>query len=101
MPWISARTIVKEDDVSAECDRLTSKYDRFDELLMAIEWLLARSCDKIDSRARVVDGIEYRLYRFGSDPVAGTPEVAVLYTYSDNEVNVVGIKAEEIVTVEE
>ncbi len=101
MRWISARTVVKENDVSAECDRLERTYVRFDDLLAAIEWLLARRCDEIESLKRTVHGFEYRLYRFAGDTVAGTPEVVVLYTYDDDEVNLIGIRAEEADSSEE
>ncbi|MEX1181164.1 MAG: hypothetical protein WEB63_10210 [Cucumibacter sp.] len=102
--FYTLQTLVRfpiEDDVSEECDRLCEEYERFEELLDAIEWVLARRCDKLKSLKRQVKGTLYHLYRFGSDPVAGTPEVTVVYTCDENEVNLIGIRAEEASPLEE
>ena len=101
MAWLSARAIVEEDNVAREADRLRREYERFDEQYEAIKWLLARSCHELEVLAREVNGVLYRLYRIGGDEVAGTSDVTVLFTYDDNEVHLLGLKAEEIESSED
>ncbi len=40
--------------------------------------------------------VEYNLYRVGGDDLAGTPDVTVLYTFDDDEVTILGIRAEKV-----
>lgn len=95
MHWISTRTIVEEPAVSKEIDKLCKKYARFEDLYEAIKWLLARRCNKVDRLTKEIKGVEYCLYRVAGDVVARTPDVVLLYIYDDDQVNILGIKAEE------
>lgn len=89
--WISARTVVEEKPVEEYVNECT--FPRFEEAFSALKWLLARKCADVGLRAIVAE-TEYRLYRQASDEVAGTPSIIVVYTYTANEVRIVGIKAE-------
>lgn len=96
MPWISARTIIEEPAVSKEVDKLCKEYSRFEDMYEAIKWLLARRCHKVERLTKEIGGVEYCLYRVAGDVVAGTPDVVLVYVYDDDEVNLLGIRAEKI-----
>ena len=99
--WFFARTIVQDDSVSAEIDRLTRSLNRFEDAYMALEWLLSRACDEVGALSREVGGQRYFLYRQAGDTVATTPDIVVVYTYDDDEVVLIGLKAEQVETEED
>lgn len=96
--WFSARTIVEEASVSTAVDRFTRKYPRFDEAFEALKWLLARKCETLQGGMRTVGGVTYHLYRQAADNLAGTPAIVIVYTYDDDEVVLIDIKAEKSVS---
>ena len=68
----------------AEIERATAAFERFEEAFTGLEWLLARSPER-GLRGRIT-GETVRIYVQGRDRTAGTPEIWVVYTYSDDEV---------------
>ena len=92
--WFHARTVVESNDAASTADSLESSFGRFDEAYSALKWLLARRCDKIGSLSRDAGGVTYRLYKVAADELAHTPALLVLYTFDDDEVEIVALKAE-------
>lgn len=99
--WFTARTVVQEPSVSAAVDRATAKYPRFEEAYQALEWLLARRCEKLPAGMRTEKGVVYHLYRQGADALAGTPAIIIVYTYDHNEVVLIDLKVEKAVALVE
>lgn len=95
MPWVFARQIVEEHSVEERVNELCDEFSRFEAAYDALKWLLARKCNTLESLRRTVDGVQYNLYRQASDPVADTPEILVLYTHDDDQVNIIGIDGTE------
>lgn len=93
--WFYAREIIEEPEAQQAADEFRAQFDRFEDAFEALKWLLARKCDEIEALSRAVGGVEYHLYRQASDPIAGTPEIIVLYTYDENQVTIIGLNAEE------
>lgn len=93
--WFFARTIIEKGDVEAEANRLAKKHPRFSEAYEALKWVLARSCDEVEYLSREVGGVEYCLYRQAGDAMAGTPDITVLYSFDDDQVVLIGLRAEK------
>lgn len=89
MAWTVLRTIVEELDVSATVDLLSEQHARFSETWDGIKWLLARTPTPKGAVRRL--NAPYWIYVFGGDPIAGTPSVAVIWTFDDAEVTILGV----------
>lgn len=59
----------------------------------ALKWLLCRNPKPNGSLGRVESGIEWRAYVQSGDPLAGTPDIWITYTYTDEEILVRGVHA--------
>lgn len=92
MPWTSLRTVVLEKKAQEQHDYFEENLSGFDSAYLALEWLLSR--DPYRGRHRDVNGIIYNFYIQGSDPIAQTPEIWVLFKYTDNEVFISAINAQ-------
>lgn len=95
MLWFHARTVVQEHAASAAADAYAKQFPRFEEAYDALQWLLARKPDKVDNLERDVGGRTYYLYRQAADKLAKTPAIVVVYTFDDDEVNILDVRAEE------
>ena len=94
--WIHAREIVEEQSVSGAVDEYSKQYARFDKVYLALTWLLARRCHDLPGRRpREVDGVQYYLYKMQGDPMADTPDIVILYTFNDQQVNIIAVEAQE------
>ncbi len=93
--WTYARQLVEEAFAQRSADQLDKKYHRFDEAYDGLKWQLARRCDRILSLVRRHGGVNYHLYRQAGDAIAGTPDISVLYTFDDDQVNIIGVTADE------
>lgn len=93
--WRSHRTIIEERGVSDAADQFRRKYNRFDEAFEALTWVLARKGGDVASVTKDVNAVDYHLYRQAGDPLARTPDIVVLFTCDDDEVNLIAINAEE------
>ena len=91
--WVRARTIVEQPDVASAVDLYRQQLPRFDEAYEALKWLLSRRCGTL-GLSRTVGGTEYRLYRQDCDTPARTPSIVVVFSFSDHEVTIDGLKAE-------
>lgn len=94
MAWTNLRTIVEELDVSAQLDLYAERYPRFREAWDGLVWLLARTPDLKEAMVwgdDVKDG--YRAYVAAGDPLADTPDIWVVYTFTENEVVILGVQA--------
>jgi len=91
--WISARTVIEQQDVLVAADQYRQQLTRFDDAYEALKWLLARNCEKLGFH-RSVGATEYRLYRQAGDPAAQSPNIIITFFYNDNEVIIIGLRAE-------
>jgi hypothetical protein len=91
--WVRARTIIEQPDAAASADLYRKQFPRFEEAYEALKWLLSRRCDTLGLN-RVVGEMEYRLYRQDSDIAARTPSLIVVFSYTEHEVTIDGLKAE-------
>lgn len=91
MAWQLARSVVLEHSAAADLDRYELELPRFEEIWRGLEWLVARSPEK--SRGDERDGKEYRLMARAGNALAGTPTIAIVYTFDEKEVTVYAIKA--------
>ena len=82
-------------DVSRSVDKLGRKFRRFLDAYEALEWLLARGCENLESVPAIINGIKYHLHRRAADVVAGTPSIIIIYTYDDDTVTIIAIEAEQ------
>ncbi len=95
MAWQALRQIVEALDVSEYVDLYTEKHPRFAEAWDALKWLLARNPEPKGSWLKSGATRRYRAYVLASDQFAGTPELWVTYTYTDNEVVILAVQANE------
>jgi hypothetical protein len=96
--WQLLRSIVLESEASAEHDAFAAAFPRFDEQWRGAEWFLARTPEVGVSKQH--EGIPiYLLVRRG-DPLANTPDLAVIYTFDEKEVVVHAIKATQPIAQE-
>lgn len=93
--WLSHRMIVEEHDVSNVADKFRKEYQRFDKAYEALSWILARHGNRVASLTRTAGGVDYHLYRQAGDPLAGTPDIIVLFTCDDDKVVLVAMNVEE------
>lgn len=82
-------------DVSRSVDKLGRKFKRFPKAYDALEWLLARGCENLESVPAIIKGTKYHLHRRAADVIAGTPSIIIIYTYDDDTVTIVAIEAEQ------
>ena len=71
-------------------DTATAAIPRFEEVLMGLEWLLARSPGR-GLRGRI-NGQTVWIYVQSGDRTAGTPELWVVYIYDDDCVEVKALR---------
>lgn len=92
MAWQVLRTIVEELDVENLVEILGERYPRFDEAWVGLKWLLSRNPTPQGSARRSNDqGREYRTYVSAGDEVAKVPDIWVVYTFTADEVVVLGV----------
>jgi hypothetical protein len=84
--WVVTRSVRLEHRAEESLDAACQSMPRAEEAWQSLEWLLARR--PVRGLNRVVDGTKFTLYGQASDHIAGTPKIAVMYTYDDNEVQV-------------
>jgi hypothetical protein len=98
--WERLRTIVEELDVEEQVDLWSEKFERFDEAWEGLQWLLCRTPD-LKEAMLWGDGTEgYRAYVAAGDPLANTPDIWVVYTFTEAEVVILGVQAVERTTSE-
>ena len=91
MTWKALRSVVEELDVSETVDLLTEKHPRFSEAWDGIKWLLARTPDLKGAVSRQDATLNYRAFVFAGDPLADTPDIWVVYHFTDDEVIILGV----------
>ena len=88
------RTVVYSLEATAFID-LNNDQSRFSDIWDSnegIEWLLARSPEVGMRRPAEQDGIEYWMYSVAADPIAQTRSFLVLYTWDENQVEIIRVK---------
>lgn len=94
MTWQTLRGIVEELDVSEYVDLHSETFPRFSEAWEGLKWLLARNPELKGSALRRTEaGQLFRAYVLAGDPLGGTPDIWVVYTYNESEVVVVSVAA--------
>lgn len=93
--WFYGRQICEEPLAADAADQYSAKLDRFEEAYDALKWLLARRADSLNTATAKIEEVEYHLYRQGSDPLAKTPAIVVVYTLDDHTVTILAIRAEK------
>jgi len=89
--WPTYRTVILDQSVQEFVDEQVQVANRFEDQWNGIEWLLARSPhiglprDRNNPTTNV-------LYVVAANETAGTNEVWLLYSYTDSEVAIQGIK---------
>lgn len=96
MAWERLRTIVEGLDVTVIVELCQERHPRFNEAWDGLKWLLARTPDLKEAMIWDGDGNgPYRAYVAAGDALAGTPDIWVVYTFSDTEVVLIGVQAHE------
>jgi hypothetical protein len=75
------RTVIHSGEVSQDIDRAAKEFRRLDDCIRALEWRLVRSPEKGVHR----EGI-YWIHRQKGIAALGIPEISVLYSFTDEEV---------------
>lgn len=91
MAWQLYRTVVESASVTSALQQQGQQHPRLDEAWAALTWLLSRRADSLGATKMVGDR-RYHLYRQDGDPVAGTPDILVLYWTDESQVYVEGTK---------
>ena len=92
--WVTHRTIVYDKRAQEVLDQSTDPHDRLHEQIMGVDWLLART-PNIGVPAQKETPTEFLLLVLAGDPLAGTKEVWLLYSYDDETVTVHGLNVTE------
>ena len=94
MAWQTLREIVEELDVSVCVDLYTETFPRFDEAWEGLKWILSRSPEPKGSAVKATpEGEKYRAYVLAGDLLAGTPDIWVVYRFTDAQVIILGVQA--------
>ena len=91
MSWTRLRSVAEEMDVTTSVDLHCETYPRFADFWEGIKWLLSRTPDLEYAFRRSDSKAGFRLYVFAGDVVADTPNVAVTYHFTDDEVTILGV----------
>jgi hypothetical protein len=88
------RTLVESEEASIELDRLRKAFPRFEDYWLGWSWRLAHGPDR---GAVCVPGIDppvfvVRTFEF----IADMPTITILYRFSDDEVEILGIREIEV-----
>lgn len=95
MTWKTLRSVVEELDVAEHVDLLSEKHARFSEAWDGIKWLLARTPDLKGAARREGSSRNYRVFVFQGDFMADTPNIWVVYHFTENEVVILGVNASD------
>lgn len=95
MAWERLRTIIEELDVAAQVDLWSEKFARFDDAWEGLKWLLARTPDLKEAMLWGDGSENYRAYVAAGDPLADTPDIWVVYVFTETEVVILGVQAVE------
>ena len=102
MAWQSLRGVVEEHDVSERIDLLSEQFPRFAEAWDALKWVLSRNPEPKGSAGKLsANDRRYRAYVLAGDPLAGTPNIWVIYTFDDNQIVILGVEATPLVLDED
>jgi len=88
-----ARTVREEKSVERTVNDLSHRFLRFKDAYDALVWLLARSCDKLPKQVRRIEGVDYYLYVQARNPLAHSPRIRVLFTYTDDFLDILAVDA--------
>ena len=85
-----ARTVVLEDAAERAAETARAQNQSFEHALDGLLWLLAR--DPNQGIMRRLGGIDVQVYVQGSDPLAGTPEIWVVFSHDPDQVTIHAIQ---------
>jgi hypothetical protein len=95
MPWQRLRTIVEEAAAHEAADLFSKQFPRFNQAWEGLKWLLARH--PTVGYKNNVNGTTYYLHVVAGDELAGTPQIAVVYTFDENQVVIYDTSAKAVV----
>ena len=93
--WSTHRTITEEENVEREVDALIQKYPRFEDQWDGLKWILCRHPEMDNARHQVINGKKHWLAHTKGDLSHDLVEIAVIYTFDENEVCILGVGAFE------
>ena len=95
MPWLKLRAVVVLPDAQAEIAEARKHYQRIDESIDGLKWLLSRNPQPAGSFPTVLNHIQFTMYGWRGTGDVGMPDMWVVYAFDDDEVQIHGINAME------
>lgn len=92
---VPARTVILNDAPQAAHDAAQEQFGRFEDAYRGLEWLLARTPEVGHHVNLKTSHTVVNLYVQSSGNVHGVPTIEVAYTFDDNEVVILGLKARD------
>ena len=89
--WPQFRTVVLDHRAQDFVDREQRQSPKFENQWRGVEWLLARTPEAGAPRVPA-SPMSYLVYVIPANPLAGTRELWVLYSYNQEEVQVHGVE---------
>lgn len=89
--WGNYRTIIESQQVEARVEALKRKYERFADQWEGLKWLVSRMPEEVSLR-KVVGDTEYRLTHRTGEAEIGLPDIAAVYTFDDNNVEIIAVE---------
>ena len=89
--WGNYRTIIESQQVEAKVEALKRKYERFASQWEGLKWLVSRMPEEVSLR-KVVGDAEYRLAHRTGEAEIGLPDIAAVYTFDDNNVEIIAVE---------
>ena len=89
--WPVYRTVVLDPSAQTFVDDKSEHVDRFEEQWRGIEWLISRTPEVGRPRSMHVP-TDFVLLVVARNEIAGTNDVWLLYSYSDAEVTIHGVR---------
>src|ERR1700681_2524513 len=95
MPWLKLRAVIILPEAQAEIKEAQAKFDRINEAIEGLTWLLARNPSPTGSFPTVLKNVHFTMYGWEGAVDTGMPDMWVVYAFDDDQVQVHGINAME------
>jgi hypothetical protein len=101
MPWLKLRKVLILVDAEEEIEVARGKFARIDEAIKGLIWLLERNPEPAGSFPTVLHNKQFNMYAWQGTADAGMPDMWVVYTFDDDQVEIHGINAMEPSTADD